>query len=224
MILADGWMVKTLHGLHQLSHGATARNGSWLYLRLFYTETSLSWSSSDFWYHNMPLAFLIAMGSGCVLLIMIRRRFPRTRALIDNWTIAAVCLIVIPAFTALLYMIGKYSLFPLQGVVEMNGPGCCTQGLVFPREQVPRLVEFLQDRKSGQTDSMIEEYAGNTGLTRLALAPQQMQHVGLRSSRDNVAINTQSTWAFWFEENDPKKLRAEHEQLLATSDMALLLD
>ncbi|KAJ5569490.1 uncharacterized protein N7459_008920 [Penicillium hispanicum] len=224
VILADGWMIKTLNGLHRLSHGPTARNGSWLYLRLFYTETSLSWSSADFWYRNMPLAFFITMSSGCALLLAFRRRWPKTRSYIDNWTIAAITLVVIPAFTALTYMVGKYSLLPLQGVVEMNGNGCCTQGLVFPREQVQPLIEYLQDRKSGQTDSMIEEYATQTGLTRLALAPQQLQHVGLRSSRDNVAINTQSTWAFWFEENDPKKLKAEHERLLAASDTAWLLD
>ncbi|KAJ6072640.1 hypothetical protein N7467_010725 [Penicillium canescens] len=224
VILADGWFVKTMNGLHQLSHGPTARNNSWIYLRLFYTETSLMWSSSDFWYRNMPLAFLLVMGSGCALLLAIRRHWPTTRPTLNNWTIAAVCLVVIPAFTGLLYMVGKYSLLPLEGVVEINGPGCCTQGLVFPREQVPALMARLQEKKSGQTDSMIEEYADQTGLTRLALAPQQLQHVGLRSSRDNLEVNTQSTWAFWFEENDARKLKAEHERLLAASDHYWLLD
>lgn len=146
------------------------------------------------------------------------------RFYIDNWTVAAICLVVIPAFTALVYMVGKYSLLPLQGVVEMNGHGCCTQGLVFPREQVEPLIAYLQKRKSGQTDSIIEDYAEETGLTRLALAPQQLQHVGLRSSRDNLEINTQSTWAFWFEENDPKQLKSEHQQMLAASDVHWVLD
>jgi hypothetical protein len=91
---------------------------------------------------------------------------------------------------------GKYSLLPLESVVEINGPGCCTQELVFPREQVPALMARLQEKKNGQMDSMIEEYADQTRLTRLALAPQQLQHVGLRSSRDNLEVNTQSTWAF----------------------------
>lgn len=224
VILADGWMIKTLNGLQDISQDSKFANGSWLYLRLFYTETSLSWSSSDFWYRNMPLAFFIVMATGLASLLLIRRRWSKARSYIDNWTIAATCLVVIPAFTALVFMIGKYSLLPLQGVVEMNGPGCCTQGLVFPRTEVPSLIRYLQKRKSGQTDSIIEDYAEETGLARLALAPQQLQHVGLRSSRDNLEINTQSTWAFWFEENDSKKLKAEHERLLAASDSRWILD
>lgn len=224
VILADGWMIKTLNGLFELSQGPIQRSASWLYLRLFYTETSLSWQATDYWYRNMPLAFFLVMATGLVSLLTIRRKLPQTRPWIDNWTIAAVCLVIIPAFTALLYMVGKYSLLPLEGVVEMNIFGCCTQGLVYPREQVPGLIAFLQDRKAGQTDSMIEEYASNTQLTRYAFAPQQIQHVGLKSSRDNLDINTQSTWAFWFEENDPKQLKVEHEQLLAAHDTSWMLN
>lgn len=224
VILADGWMIKTLNGLHSIETGPAARNGSWLYLRLFYTETSLMWSSSDFWYRNMPLAFALLMGSGCLFLLTVRRRWPRTRPVLNNWTISAACLVIIPAFTALLYMVGKYSLTPLEGVVEMNGPGCCTQGLVFPREQVQPMIAFLEERKAGQTDAIIEEYAEKTGLTRLALAPQQLQHVGLRSSRDNLEINTQSTWAFWFEENNSQDLKTEHDRLMAASDLNWVLD
>ena len=111
-------------------------------------------------------------------------------------------------------MIGKYSLMPLKGVVEMDSRGCCTQALVFPRQQVEGLIDFLGERGHGQTDSLIEEYADSTGLTRYALAPQQLQHVGLKSSRENTEVNARSTIAFWFEENDPAALRKEHEELL----------
>ncbi|KAJ5175797.1 uncharacterized protein N7482_001674 [Penicillium canariense] len=46
VILAGGWLIKTLNGSHGMSRGPAARNGAWIYLRLFYTETSLSWSSA----------------------------------------------------------------------------------------------------------------------------------------------------------------------------------
>jgi len=84
-------------------------------------------------------------------------------------------------------------------------------------------MAYLEQEQSGQTDSMIEHFAATAGLRRYALAPQQLQHIGLRSSRDNLEINTRSTWAFWFEENDPKKLRAEHRRLLADHQMRRLL-
>ena len=142
-------MIKTLNGLQDISQDSKFANGSWLYLRLFYTETSLSWSSSDFWYRNMPLAFFIVMATGLASLLLIRRRWSKARSYIDNWTIAATCLVVIPAFTALVFMIGKYSLLPLQGVVEMNGPGCCTQGL-YSHE--PRCHHWFDTCRSERVD------------------------------------------------------------------------
>ncbi|KAJ5353042.1 hypothetical protein N7452_002016 [Penicillium brevicompactum] len=217
VMFADGWLVKTLNSLYKLSHGPTDRQESWIYLRLFFTETALAWSNSDFWYRNMPLAFGLAIGSTYAFLLMIRRHIP-IRYTFGYWTIGAMCLVITPAFIALVYMIGKYSLFPLQGIVEMNDRGCCTQGLVFAREQVPALVAHLEEKKAGQTDTIIEEYASEKNLMRYALAPQQLQHVGLQSSRNNLEIHTKSTWAFWFEENVASDLRNEHERLLAASD------
>ena len=99
----------------------------------------------------------------------------------------------------------------------MNKYGCCTQALVFPRNEVPGLVAFLRGIGSGQTDTMIEEYADANGKERLALAPQVVQHVGLESSRDNTFVNSQSTWAFYFEEQGSAKLRKEHEILTGTT-------
>ncbi|KAE8331345.1 hypothetical protein BDV39DRAFT_200997 [Aspergillus sergii] len=112
---------------------------------------------------------------------------------------------------------------PLEGVVEMNAHGCCTQCLVFPREQVNAVITFLKDMKAGQTDSLIEGYADIARLSRYALALQQLQHVGLKSSRDTLEIKTRSTWAFWFEENEPTKLRREHEEILQHVDVQRML-
>jgi hypothetical protein len=61
---------------------------------------------------------------------------------------------------------------------------------------------------------LIEEYADAKGLRRFAHAPPQLQHIGSTSSRFNLDINTRSTWAFWFEENDPEVLDREHESLV----------
>lgn len=217
VMFADGWLAKTLNALQHL-HESTNSNtrhaiGSkpWLYLRLFYTETALMWQNTDFWYAHMPLTFLLVITLGFGLLCAIRQKWPSSKAYLDNGVVAVLCLITIPAFTALAFMIGKYSIRPLRGVIKMNQYGCCTQAMVFPRDQVPALVEFLEERNNGQTDSMIEEYADMTGLDRFALAPQVVQHVGVYSSRDNTAVNAQSNWAFHFEANDPSRLKTEHE-------------
>ncbi|EEA22572.1 hypothetical protein TMatcc_001419 [Talaromyces marneffei ATCC 18224] len=210
IIFADGWLVKTLRALHDIENKLKAQN--WLYLRLFYTETALSWTSDDFAYRHMGPVFLVTMLSACGALLLIRRTLPSARRHLDVATIAVICTITVPAFIGLVFMIGKYNITPLRGVVEMNKHGCCTQAMIFPRDQAPNLASFLRDRKGGQTDSLIEEYADKEALRRFALAPPQVQHVGIRSSRDNLEINTRSTWAFWFEENDPVALRREHDE------------
>lgn len=189
---------------------------NWLYLRLFYTETSLQWrKEDDFWYANLWLTFALAASAGFILLVGVRLFAPSTRKFLDNYAVGTVCIITIPAFIVLVFMIGKSSLlFQHRGPFELNKYGCCTQALVFPREQVPDMVHYLRERREGQTDSLLEDYADATGKQRLALWPQIVQHVGLVSSRDNNELNGQSTWAFWFEKNDADKLKKEHERLL----------
>ncbi|EFR00244.1 integral membrane protein [Nannizzia gypsea CBS 118893] len=221
IIIAEGWMAKTLKGLADIKRMPSGER-PWIYLRLFYTETALGWESSDFAYRNMLLIFIAAMLSTFSALTVIRRR--SYRSLIDVPTTLAISVICVPAFIALIYMVGKYSLFPLHGVVEIAPYGCCTQGMVFPREQVDGLIAYLQKRGHGQTDTMIEEYAEESKLIRYALAPQQLQHVGLKSSRDNTELNAQSTWAFYFEENVPKLLRKEHDGILQDKEIGALLD
>ena len=222
IILAQGWMAKTLKALSTIKN-TLQNNDNWIYLRLFYTETSLGWDSSDFAYRNMPIIFALAILLALIIMSTIRRS-KVVSPYLDYPTIGVIGLIFVPGVIALIYMTGKYTLMPLRGVVEMNSHGCCTQGLLFPQNQVDGLLGYLRKREHGQTDSMIEEYAGQSQLTRYALAPQQLQHVGLQSSRDNDEITTKSTWAFWFEENDPASLRREHEELLGDEDVIAMLD
>ena len=210
IIFARHWLRRTLHALTTLSTTPPPLARSilpsdahtplpWLYLRLFYTETSLMWQPTDFWYAHLPLALLLTSTLSLAALLALRRLLPQTRPHLDAPALAVLAALTLPAFTALLYMIGPYSLRPLRGVVKMNRYGCCTQGLVFPRDAVPPLLRYLEERGHGQTDSLIEEFADRDGWDRFALAPQVLQHVGLVSSRGNEVVNARSTWAFGFE-------------------------
>jgi hypothetical protein len=217
IILAEGWMAKVRQALFQIKQGALTNPSlqNWLYLRLFYTETALGWEAKDdYWYGHMTFTFLLASFVSASLLIGLRFLIPRTQRHLDDPTIFILSAITIPSFVVLAFMSGKYSLFPLRGVVTMNVHGCCTQALLFPKEQISALIEHLRSIGFGQTDTMIEKYADETGKQRLALGPQVVQHVGLESSRGNSLVNGQSTWAFWFEEYDGQRLEREHAELL----------
>jgi hypothetical protein len=219
-MFADGWLIKTFAALKKLESFKPRRN--WLYLRLFYTETSLGWETdSDYWYRNMHLTYLMTI-IGVLMILLGARSSTRLKGSLDYPTILVLVLITTPAFTALTFMAGKYTLFPLQGVERMDKHGCCTQALVFSRASAGHLLDNLKGR-DGQTDSMIEEYADQRNLERYALAPQVVQHVGLVSSRDNTWINTRSTWAFWFEAQSASKLRREHSEMVASLDWQTLL-
>ncbi|KEQ68079.1 hypothetical protein M436DRAFT_68450 [Aureobasidium namibiae CBS 147.97] len=210
LVFADGWLAKTVQGLARLRN----LSDSWLYLRLFYTETSLGWDKDqDFWYRYFWFTILLFASAAAACLTTVRRMCKPTRRVLTVPAIIVSSLVTVPACTVLYFMIGKYSIHPLSGVTRMDRYGCCTQALVFPRSRVPSLISYLTQRKAGQTDSMIEEYADALRLERYALSPQVVQHIGLVSSRDNLEINTKSTWAFWFEANDAARLRAEHEEL-----------
>jgi hypothetical protein len=139
IILATGWFAKTLKSVADIARLDLNQPGPWLYLRLFYTETALGWSNSDTAYRNMPLIIIVLVLSASSSLVILRRsRFQRLH--LDFLSIMVISLICVPAFTALVYMVGKYSLMPLRGVVEMNKSGCCTQGLVFPSERMGGLI------------------------------------------------------------------------------------
>ncbi|KAH8599120.1 hypothetical protein B0O99DRAFT_649795 [Bisporella sp. PMI_857] len=222
IIIADSWFIKTLHALRHIS--STPALSNYLYLRLFYTETVMRWRQTDFVYRRMDFVLLSSALTTFLLLHSIRRCKPGLRMSLDTPTLLVLSLATVPSFIILLFMIGKYSLFPhlTQGVFIMNRYGCCSQALLFPRNRVPPMVQWFRDWKGvngwpyWNTDVMIDYYADQIKVDRLALGPQVLQHVGLKSSRDNSEINGRSTRAFWFEEYDPLVLRKEHDQLVKT--------
>jgi hypothetical protein len=102
----------------------------------------------------------------------------------------------------------------------MNSYGCCSQALLFPREQVPPLLDYFKKERTGLRDVLIEMYADQKRLTRWALTPSVFQHIGSRSSKwkgngsevvdENGLIATERIWNYHFEAWDADKLRREH--------------
>ena len=169
-------------------------------------------ANEDFWYGHMILTYGLTMSLVAIVLLALRTFSKPMRQYLDNLTLLAIVCVTVPAFVTFIFMIGKYNLTPLHGVERMDH-GCCTQALVFPQSHVPDLIDMLEERKAGQTDLIIEDYANAMTLERYALAPQQVQHVGSVSSRGAPKVNTKSTWAFWFETYNAAKLRKEHDRM-----------
>ena len=148
------------------------------------------------------------------MLLTLRRAAPTLRPYLDNATLAVVCIVAIPSLVVLFYQAGKASLLPPRpGLVEQNF-GCCSQALLYPREQIPGLVKSLREQETGQYDLMINQYATTEKLSRLSLYPVLAQHMGVESTRDIDATEAQAVWSAAFETLNPEKLMADHVKMV----------
>ncbi|SMR58810.1 unnamed protein product [Zymoseptoria tritici ST99CH_1E4] len=210
VLLANGWLMQALSGLDKIA--ATTVN-QYLFMRLFNQERSIGWAGKNIGEnHEYPIIFGITLFVS-LSSMAIRRRWQWTRRYLDVGTLLAITGILIPGLVILFYQCGKASLLPPSpGVVEESF-GCCSQALIFPRESISPMMDYLQERKSGQVDLMLDQLAVERGYARYALYPVQAQHIGLESARKTQRDEAQAVWSMAFEDLEPKKLEAEHLRL-----------
>lgn len=146
-------------------------------MRLFNDERQIGWASNDLSGNNVPWISLgISVAFLCFTFLF--RRYTKLPTL-SIPTMAVICLITIPVATILFYRSGKASLLPPRAGVVVQNWGCCTQGLVIPREQVPGLTKELRDKAATKSaDITVIDYADEHKLRRYALNPVQVQHMG----------------------------------------------
>lgn len=177
ILLAQGWLVRTLLGLRQITSQGNEPS-SWLFLRLFNQERSIGWASRhvggnhEFWI-IIGIAFCISAPA-----YLVNRRWRRARKFFDPITILMLVAIINPALVILFFQCGKASVLPPSPGVFKEPFGCCSQAMVFPREQVPVLIEFLQQKQKGQVDLLLNDLAQQKDLAQFALYPVQAQHIG----------------------------------------------
>ena len=179
ILLADGWMVRTLQSLSQIpTVDDDDGERPWLFMRLFNQERSTGWASRRVGDNNEAWIILgIALGVAMPAFLA-RRRWCFARAYIDVETVCVVVLILNPALVVLFFQSVKASLLPPRPGVFDEPFGCCSQAMVFPRTQVPLLLDFLGEQRKGQIDLMLDQLAQEAGLTRYAAYPVQAQHIG----------------------------------------------
>lgn len=216
-IAADGWYERTKTAIAELESRIQYPNS--LYLRLFYNTRLQGWNS-EFWPQYLFWSVV------CETLLMFALWFlhhSNTAAarFLTPRTVLAILFLCSPACVALYFAAGRLTVQPNPiGIHQMNSYGCCSQALLFPRDQVPPLLDYFKKKKTGLRDVLIEMYADHNGLTRWALTPSVFQHIGSRSSKwkgngsdvvdENGLIATERIWNYHFEAWDAGKLRSEH--------------
>ncbi|KAK1142375.1 hypothetical protein N8T08_007927 [Aspergillus melleus] len=212
IILADGWLIRTLTALKRIS---SSGGSNWLFMRLFNQERSIGWANQNIGGNN---EHWIILGIGLFLsssALCARKRWKTARNWIGIETICIVVLILNPALIILFFQSGKASLLPPSpGVVE-EPFGCCSQAMVFPREKIPMLISFLEKKRKGQVDLLLNDLAEEEQLGRYAMYPVQAQHIGLESARKTLKTEAQAIWSMAFEDLDASALRTEHLQMVS---------
>lgn len=179
IILADGWFVKTLQAVADIQQLFATSNRHWLFLRLFNQERSTGWASSTPGQNHEMIISLLIIAPTFSALSFLRRKSAYLKRHLDNASLAIICLLAIPTFVILFFQAGKASMLPPTPGVRKEAFGCCSQALVFPRDQIPRVRDYLSQRRSGQIDLMLDELAVRDSLDRYALYPVQVQHIGM---------------------------------------------
>jgi hypothetical protein len=201
-LATGGWYPRTLRALKEVETRMDRRpSEEWLYLRMFYTESLFGWNSEE-WpkYLFWSLAVFIAL----TVLAGARTKSPwLQRSLSDSIIITMSC-VCLPSLIVLHFLAGRVSMWPLApGIHEMPKFGCCSQGYIFPRDMVPRILDRAQIEKKGLIDMMMEELADEEQYVRWAITPSLLQHIGQKSSKGYGFDDSANTsWNFGFELHD----------------------
>ena len=220
-IASRDWLQKLWRGVAQLENSPKPNERDWLYLRLFHNEGLMGWNNEEILEYMKIIVAMYALVGGIILIVMRccrrRRRASRTRAKSVSATtsalrppqthsfsyLASLALGVwIPASIALFFMAGRLTFHRLTHrsayVREMAQYGCCAQGLVFPQRHLDGMLGLLREPPfDWPVDMAIEGYAVQHGLTKWALDPSILQHLGRTESSDHGRQS--NIWSFSFE-------------------------
>ncbi|KAI9369305.1 hypothetical protein BJX61DRAFT_161510 [Aspergillus egyptiacus] len=188
VVAQRAWYNHTLRSLETIQSWHTSGSiKDWLYVRLFYTEKFLGWNSEDW-----PVYSLCSIGiitTVAIMGVVGRRKVRPMQGLLTNSFISVVCFVCMPLLITLYFLAGRVTMLPMRpGIHLMNSHGCCSQALLFPRESVPPLLDYMDKSRYARpyaVDSIIERMADANGLDRLAIVPSQMQHIGAASYKEN---------------------------------------
>lgn len=205
IIATPDWFTRFKKGVIEVEQKATDAHKDWMYLRLFYSEIYMGWNNEEIFDYLKVVILGYTALIACLLLVLRcrQRRHAGSFATKDfAQTVALLLGLWIPACLALAFVTGRITLHRLftrsPSVREMPRYGCCAQGLVFPNHHLQNLQDFLREPPfQFPGDMIMEDYARDHGLSKWALDPSVLQHVGLVESSDGP--RRAEVWNFSFE-------------------------
>jgi hypothetical protein len=221
IVAAEGWFARMQMALREVYKISAQREQEWLDLRLFNDAKELGWAAHKIGHSRIPLLvitlpLIILALSGTTFLLLERLRSTKNGSkMVSLQATQTICLVSIPIFVILYIRTGYLSTQPRPVGVSIQRWGCCTQGEIFPRHQVPELIAQLRERATGSpADITVWDHAGENNLLRLVLDPPMVQHVGFSSILTPNRTMKRAIWNMDFEDLDAVELRSMHREMV----------
>lgn len=201
----------------------------WLLMRLFNEERASGFESRRPLGNNVPLIILLIILPVIFISWNLRRlakKFGSRKAdFITRNFVLVLCGLVVPAFTILFFQTGKATVLPPTPGLKIENFGCCTQGMVYPREEVAGLIDTIRNRAEEENyDVIVDDYSWRGGvkaedgkdvwLDHLTLYPMMAQHLGFESVISPDRDNDKQIWSMAYEDLTPARLWKDHEALI----------
>jgi len=220
ILAADGWFAKAHMSIRTANEDAKQRGKALLDLRLFNDAREIRWTGNRFGRSNMPTLILWApalvimlSGSTFALLSCLQKKTNSKHPLLSRQAIRTICYVTIPVLVFLWLKTGRFALIPRPEGVSVQPWGCCTQGEIFPRSQIPALVRQLVERSNRSAADITDwDHGYEQGLLRYVLDPPMVQHLGFSSILDPEKTTEETLYPFnpRFEDLDETKLAEDH--------------
>jgi hypothetical protein len=221
IVAAEGWFARMQLALKEAYTISTRRKQEWLDLRLFNDAKELGWAAHKIGHSKIPVLvvtlplIIVALSVTAFFLLERLRKTEKGSKIISLQATQTICLVSIPIFVIFYIRTGYLSTQPRPVGVSVQRWGCCTQGIIFPRHQVPELIAQLRKRATGSpADITVWDYAGENDLLRLVLDPPMVQHVGFSSILAPNRTMKRAIWNMAFEDLDAVDLRRKHLEMV----------
>ena len=202
VLAVEGWFPRAIAAAEAVEDQAPwgGDTGSWLYIRMFFTETYMGWNREEWPRYLMWSILLLIVVNVC--LVGARAVSPMFQRTNSNSTLVVVSFVCLPACILLYFFAGRISMQPLApGVRPMENFGCCSQGFIFLRRMVPHILDRIRHPLAGYIDMLMEAVAETDKLGRWAIFPSLLQHIGGQSSKGDEVADSRAKmiWNFGFE-------------------------
>ncbi|KAL0944933.1 uncharacterized protein CTRU02_202820 [Colletotrichum truncatum] len=210
VIASRDWYDRATRAAKTLETKYQEGENDWLYLRLFYSETFLGWNNEEWpiYLSWAVLGFAVVAAVAAALVVFATRFYTKARPQYlfrpsnpFGRLYLAVLGLWMPFMVALYFLAGRLSVQPMSpGLQPMPSYGCCSQGLVFPKRHLRAMSNQLRNPPETTLfpDQIIERWANDQLLSKWALVPSVLQHIGRMSSSTGGGLR-KGTWNFRFE-------------------------